>query len=231
MAQISKFVAIPPRPPAPSLFCLLIIFKNFKHIAAFLSESGGFYANLHVPDYASLASAIAPVLTLTTADELCDAAEHLTIIATGAMMIADRDTWSTLSKRATQILDRLINEFSHRALTDLFYRGAVARALLALSYFLAGEILDGVALLDNISQYNRLWESDPMSAQLLLQVHALRWSQLGDQRDLDIAVCKNDPFLRCFGLTFWSAYRSAAACLCVGTLCASNVRIDARTWN
>jgi hypothetical protein len=62
------------------------------------------------------------------------------------------------------------------------------KAIIAVCFFLSGEILNGVALLDSVATYTQLWEPNPISGQLLLQVHAVRWSQLGDNRDFEFCV-------------------------------------------
>lgn len=89
------------------------------HAAAFLGEPSGFFSNLHTPPYESLQYAFAPVGSLTSADQICDAAEHLTIICNGAMIYCDMDTASELSKKACEFVDRLVSEFPNRAMNDL----------------------------------------------------------------------------------------------------------------
>jgi hypothetical protein len=124
VAKISRFVVgfLVFSPPCAS--------QSPNHIlcvAAFLGEPSGFFSNLHTPPYESLQFAFDPVGSLTNADQLCDAAEHLTIISNGAMIYCDLSVATEFSKKACEFMDRLVSEYPNRAMNDLVCLTIVAR--------------------------------------------------------------------------------------------------------
>lgn len=180
---------------------MLAVFKTFrtvpdpieaakiaKYQLAFYVFGASMWEQLTVPEMPVM-SAMQPLQSFATADEMCSAIEHLTILAEGALAYADREFSKRMLLLADPIMDRLIFEQSYRVRSDLLNRSVMLRCMLASIFFMHGEVRRSSALMVSaISNVNNPLPGHSLSPMLLMFVYAFHWAYHGDESSLEAAV-------------------------------------------
>jgi hypothetical protein len=165
------------------------------------------WEDLAIPVDLPVMAALQPIQAFVSADEMCSAVEHLTILAEGALSYADVDYSQNMARLADQIMDRLVFEQSLRLRSDLLNRSVTLRCILAFLNFVHGRVRRSSELMIScINNMNNTLPGHALNPMLLMQVHSLHWAFHGDESSLEAAV---RPELLPFDILDFSSSRYA----------------------